>query len=208
MRSKETGRLETFSDGVFAIAITLLILEIKTPAFSSVTSRGDLWHRIGELWPSYFAFVLTFGFITIAWLCHHALFNLLDSISSQLIYANAFLLLNIVFLPFPTALLAEFFMSKYDQPAVVFYCLCNLFTGISWNLLYYFTLKPKPLIKEKAFSNSIRTMQKNARYGLLINLFIAILAWWLPLVSLIINTCLWFFWFRQGVTMLRQEKAI
>ena len=68
--TKETARLEAFSDGVFAIAITLLILEIKAPPAPSV-------HSIHELWPSYFAFIYSFGAILIMWLNHHRAFSII-----------------------------------------------------------------------------------------------------------------------------------
>ena len=207
METKETTRLEMFSDGVFAIAITLLVLEIKVPHISSIHSNADLRHELGRLWPSYFAFVLTFGFILVAWICHHALFNLVDKISPEFIYANGFLLLNIVFLPFPTATLAEYIRSESTQTAVVLYCFCFFLTGISWNLLYHFTLKPHPLVKEKTAIAAVRTMQKNAKYGILVNAVITVLAWWFPLISLAINTVLWLFWIKESSEMLRQKKS-
>jgi uncharacterized membrane protein len=207
MESKETVRLEIFSDGVFAIAITLLILEIKVPHISSIHSNSDLWHELIELWPSYFAFVLTFGFILIVWICHHALFDLLDKTSPQLMFANGFLLLNVVFLPFSTATLAEYVMSEYPQPAVVFYCLSLLLTGIGWNLLYHFTLKPRALVKETIFIESVKSMQKNARYGLFVNVCITTLAWWFPLIALAINTLLWLFWMKESAAMIRHIKS-
>ena len=207
MENKETTRLEMFSDGVFAIAITLLVLEIKVPHAADIHSNSELWHELKTLWPSYFAFILTFGFILIAWVCHHALFNLLDKTSPQLIYANGFLLLNIVFLPFPTANLAEYIMTDYKQAAVVLYVLSFLLTGISWNLLYHFTLKPTALIKEKRLVEAVKTMQKNARYGLVINIFLAVLAWWFPLTALVVNTVLWLFWIKESATMLRYKKS-
>lgn len=206
MSKKETSRIEAFSDGVFAIAITLLILEIKIPPLSSIHSNGDFWHSLQSLWPSYFAFILSFLFILIAWICHHAIFNLYDRISPQLIYANGFLLLNIVFIPFPTALLAEYIMTPFKQPAVVFYCLCSLLTGISWNLLYYFSLKPKPLTNEKINLEVIKSMQKTGRYGLVINSCITIFAWWFPLTALSINALLWLFWIKESASMIISER--
>jgi uncharacterized membrane protein len=207
MGTKETTRLEMFSDGVFAIAITLLILEIKVPHISSVHSNADLRHELARLWPSYFAFVLTFGFILVAWICHHALFNLIDKISPQFIYANGFLLLNIVFLPFPTATLAEYIVSESTQTAVVLYCFCFFITGISWNFLYHFALKPHPLVKEKTAIDALKTMQKNARYAIMVNAVLTVLALWLPIISLSINAVLWLFWIKESGKMLRQKKS-
>jgi len=104
----ENSRIEAFSDGVFAIAITLLILEIKVPPLSSVHSTQDLWNGLIKLWPSYLAFSLSFCVLLISWINHHYLFNLLEGSSRPFLYANGFLLLTITFMPFPAALLAQY----------------------------------------------------------------------------------------------------
>jgi len=203
MKIKETARIETFSDGVFAIAITLLILEIKVPEISSFHSKNDLWHELSKLWPSYLAFLLSFGFILVAWICHHALFNLIDKVSPSFIYSNGFLLLNIVFLPFPTSTLAKYIISNYTQSSVVFYLSSFLVTGIGWNLLYYFSLKPVLLVKERIFIEAVKNMRKNAKIGLILNIVVTVLAWWFPLIAITINAILWLFWIYISAKMLR-----
>ena len=206
MESKETARIETFSDGVFAIAITLLILEIKVPEISSFQSKNDLWNGLAKLWPSYFAFLLSFAFVLTAWICHHALFNLLEKMSPQFVYANAFLLLNIVFLPFPTAILARYVISAYTQSAVVFYILCFFVTGISWNLLYYFSLNPKSLARDRRSAEVVVEMLKYARYALALNLVITLVAWWFPRTAITLNAILWIFWIWRSASMLRKSR--
>src|SRR5215831_20775191 len=106
--SKSLARAEMFSDGIFAIAITLLILEIKVPRIDTIHSTNDLIKALIHLWPSYFAFIYSFGGIFIQWVVHHNTFNRMNRTSRTFLYANAFLLLTIVFFPFPTALLAEY----------------------------------------------------------------------------------------------------
>jgi uncharacterized membrane protein len=105
---KEHARIEAFSDGVFAIAITLLVLQLKVPPASSNQSIDDLWKSLVNLWPSYFAFILSFGILLVSWVNHHYLFNVLDKSSRPFLYANGFFLMTITFMPFPTALLAEY----------------------------------------------------------------------------------------------------
>jgi uncharacterized membrane protein len=207
MEIKETPRIETFSDAIFAIAITLLVLEIKVPEIQAFHSKNDLWHELSKLWTSYFAFLLSFVFILNAWICHHALFNLIVRVSPQFIYANGFLLLNVVFMPFPTATLAKYIISAYTPSAVIFYILCFLVTGISWNLLYYFLLKPTTLVKDKISIDAVKSMHRNAKYGLAINSIIILCAWWFPLTAITINTLLWFFWIKQSSIMLRRSKT-
>src|SRR4030067_3087085 len=116
-------RLEFFSDGVFAIAITLLILDIKVPPLESVHSVVNVWRSIGQLWPSFFALSLSFVIILIAWLGHHNLLRAVDKTSPSFQIANGFFLFTIIFIPFPTAFMAEYLNTPFAQPAIVFYCL-------------------------------------------------------------------------------------
>ncbi len=106
MAESETTRLEAFSDGVFAIAITLLILEIKVPAGPETQDHG-LWRALLERWPSYVGYVISFATIGIMWVNHHALFKYIRRVDRALLLANLLLLMTISFLPYPTAVLAE-----------------------------------------------------------------------------------------------------
>jgi uncharacterized membrane protein len=102
--SATTQRLEAFSDAVLAIAITLLVLEISVPESES----GHLFDDLLDAWPSYVAFVLSFVVIGIMWVSHHSMFERIARVDRGLLFVNLLLLLGIAFLPFPTALLAEY----------------------------------------------------------------------------------------------------
>jgi len=125
VENKSLSRLEAFSDGVFAIAITVLIVEIKVPPINSIHSVSDLINALVHQWPSFFAFLLTFGGILVQWIMHHNIFNFLDKTSRPFLYGNGFLLLTIVFFPYPTALLAEYLNTKYAHA-----CYCILWLGM------------------------------------------------------------------------------
>jgi len=99
-----TSRLEAFSDGVFAIAITLLILEIKVPPPGAA---GELGPALARLWPSYLALVTSFANVGVMWINHHRLFGLIERTDEGLLGLNLLLLLGVTLVPFPTALLAE-----------------------------------------------------------------------------------------------------
>ncbi len=116
-------RLEMFCDGVFAIAITLLILEIKIPPIDSVHSLEDVWNAVGHLWPSFFAFSLSFIIIFIAWTGHHNLLQAVNKTSSQFQFANGYFMFTIILMPFSTAFMAEYLHTPYAQPAIFIYCL-------------------------------------------------------------------------------------
>jgi uncharacterized membrane protein len=98
-----TSRLEAFSDGVFAIAITLLIIEVHVPD----AAPGRLAHDLAEQWPSYAAYVVSFLQIGIVWVNHHTLLAHVARTDRTLLFLNLLMLMCVAFIPFPTALLAE-----------------------------------------------------------------------------------------------------
>jgi uncharacterized membrane protein len=114
-----TGRIEAFSDGVFAIAITLLVLDIKIEP----DGFDDLWRSLAREWPAYLAYVTSFLTVGAVWLAHHALFMRLRWVDPMLMRLNIVLLMAASFLPFPTSLLAEAFHASRDaeRAAVVVY---------------------------------------------------------------------------------------
>jgi len=129
---KETARIEAFSDGVFAIAITLLILEIKIPNAGS----GDLSRQLIKQWPSYFAFVISFAFIGIMWINHHRLFTHIKRSSNMLLFLNLLLLLGVTAVPFPTAVLAQHLGSSNQRTAAILYHGTYFVIAIFFNLLW------------------------------------------------------------------------
>jgi uncharacterized membrane protein len=103
----DTTRVEAFSDGVFAIAITLLVLNLAVPDARAV-ARGDLANRLGAEWPSYAAYVVSFLIIGIIWVNHHGVFSMIARADRPLLFINLMLLMVVALIPFPTALLASY----------------------------------------------------------------------------------------------------
>jgi uncharacterized membrane protein len=106
-----TNRLEAFSDGVFAIAITLLVLEIGVPE----AGEGGLWHALTDEWPSFAAFTVSFLVIGIIWVNHHGVIDHINRANRSVLYLNLLLLFSVAFIPFPTALLAEHLDAGVDE---------------------------------------------------------------------------------------------
>jgi uncharacterized membrane protein len=129
-----TARLEMFSDGVFAIAITLLVIEVRVPELEhSESLRHELWQE----WPSYLGYVLSFLIIGIMWVNHHMLFRFIVRGSHALLLMNGLLLMCVAFVPFPTAVLAEYLRDSGEATtAMVFYAGFFTFTAIVYNLLW------------------------------------------------------------------------
>ena len=114
-------RLEAFSDGVFAIAITLLVLEIRIPPPEVLAHPEALVLALGDLWPSYLGYVVSFVTVGIMWANHHNLIRLVATVSHGLMLANLLLLLGVGFIPFPTALLAATLGTPSAQIGVLVY---------------------------------------------------------------------------------------
>ncbi|NTV01506.1 MAG: DUF1211 domain-containing protein [Chlorobiaceae bacterium] len=131
----ETVRIESFSDAVFAIAITLLVIEIKVPARGQVDQAG-LWCALLNLWPSYLAFLTSFATILVIWIQHHWIFVLVNRYDHALFYLNGLLLLFVTFIPFPTALLAEYLLYREATVAANIYTGMFLAISVSFDLLW------------------------------------------------------------------------
>jgi uncharacterized membrane protein len=110
----ETNRVEAFSDGVFAIAITLLILAV---GIEQALAQGDLSHELLDLWPAYIAYAVSFLTIGIMWVNHHVVFRQFARVDRPLLLLNVLLLMLIAFVPFPTRVAAEHAQSPDDRQA-------------------------------------------------------------------------------------------
>jgi uncharacterized membrane protein len=131
--SRSTGRLVGFSDGVFAITITLLVLEIKPP------DSEDLLHDLLALWPSYLAYALTFLFIGQVWVNHHVMFDHIRSADRLVLLLNTLLLMVVAFLPFATSVLADALRSgDGERTAVVFYGIAFDVTALTFNAVWQY----------------------------------------------------------------------
>lgn len=197
-------RLETFCDGVFAIAITLLVLEIRIPTTPEIQNTAELWHALGRILPSICAFLLSFVIILITWVNHHNAFKLVKGSCSSFLYANGFLLLTIAFLPFPTSMLGEYILTNHAAPAVVLYNGVLALQALGWVLMSNTTLKNNMQKSEKASVN-IRQTGTFGTLAFLLYAGCAIGAIWFPLLMAIITTITWLFWLVYGIRLKHEE---
>jgi uncharacterized membrane protein len=124
--SKE--RLQSLCDGVFAIAITLLVLTIGQP-----DDYRDLAHQLADRWPSLAAYVVSFAIIGIMWLNHHTVFRQVDRIDRGFFYCNLFLLMTIVFIPYPTGVFGEALrLSQGARTAAIVYSATMTINSCAW----------------------------------------------------------------------------
>jgi uncharacterized membrane protein len=131
-----SGRLEAFSDGVFAIAITLLVLDLAVPARDQLHG-GGLGAALAHQWPSYFAYLVSFLVIGIIWVNHHTMFSKVNLVDRPVLFANLALLLVVSVIPFPTRLLAEYLTAGSDaHTAAAVYSCAMLAVGLAYSVLW------------------------------------------------------------------------
>jgi uncharacterized membrane protein len=185
------ARLETFSDGVFAIALTLLIIDIKIPGSERIATTRELWLALRHLGPSVFAVVLSFAIILITWVNHHAFFRLVNQSSALFVYANGFLLLTVVFMPFPTALVGEYLLTDHAAPSVVIYNAVTAVQAVSWILI---SAAAQRLAKDEKSAALVRDSRRKGYIALVTYSLLALIAFWFPLTIAVVTTALWAYW--------------
>jgi uncharacterized membrane protein len=183
----ETSRVEAFSDGVFAIAITLLILEIKVPPAGSGALPRDLLRQ----WPSYFSFLISFAFIGIMWINHHRLFTHIARCDDALLILNLLLLLGVVVVPFPTAVLATHLGQSDQLTALILYNSTYLFIAVFFNLLWrYASSDKRRLLAKDVNSPSVQRISRQYAFGPILYLVCLGLSWLSAAASLALNFAL------------------
>ena len=146
-----TGRAEAFSDGVFAIAITLLILEIRPPEHGS----GRLADALLDLWPSYLAYTLSFLTIGIMWLNHHEVLKLVRTVDRTFLLLNMLLLLLVAFIPFPTNVLADFLQDGGERGTAAFFYAGSFATiAVVYNAFWHYLRSHRRQLLERHVSDA------------------------------------------------------
>ena len=192
-QEKETGRVEAFSDGVFAIAITLLVLEFKVPELPVGASNGDLLRALANRWPSLVAFLGSFVAILIMWINHHGLFRMIHRVDRSLLYANGFLLLLVTFVPFPTAVLAAYLGQAGERAAAFFYCGTFVFVSIGWQI-FWAAASRRELLKKSVSDETVSRIWSAYRWGFVVYTAAALLALWNAAIGLCTCLSLWVLW--------------
>jgi uncharacterized membrane protein len=143
-------RLIFFSDAVFAIAITLLALEIHLPVEAAGLSDQQLMNSLVAIWPKYLSFIISFLVIGNFWISHHRRFRSITRYDTRLLFINLFMLMCIAFIPFPTSILSE----NSNRTATIFYALSIAVTGLMSAILWWYASQKNRLTK-KSFDNKV-----------------------------------------------------
>jgi uncharacterized membrane protein len=153
-----TNRLEAFADGVFAIAATLLIIEVQLPS-------GDVGQGLVDIWPSYFAYGLSFLSIGIMWVNHHVVLSLVREADRAFLFINVFFLLCVAFIPFPTRLLATYVRTGDGRAAAVVYGITLTVTAVFFNLMWRYAIAGGRLLRDDADQREVEGITRSYRPG-------------------------------------------
>ena len=178
----DTGRIEAFSDGVFAIAITLLIIEIGVPHVGEFES---LFEDLVHLWPSYLGYAISFLVIGTVWANHHNRFRLISRSDHILLFLNILFLMCVAFIPFPTALLADYIRDDLHRTtAVAVYSGTLAVTAVFFTLLWLYAAVDYRLVDRSVDPSLLRAMTRRFIFGMLLYVIAFALAFVSPAASL------------------------
>ena len=202
---RETARLEAFSDGVFAIAITILVLDLRLPPVDDPTPSA-LIQAVLDQWPSYFAFALSFATILIMWINHHARMGLIQRIDGLLMFANGLVLFMIATLSFPTGLVGEYLTGPAAEGAVFTYAVFVLGTSAAWNV-FMLAMKPeRGLLRPGVPASTIATTRIRVAIGFVVYVAAAGLSLVNAYLGLGVITAMWVFWGSVAYRALNEHR--
>ena len=180
----ETARVEAFSDGIFAIAITLLILEIRVP------HDVPLGKALLQLWPSYLAYLASFVTIGVMWMNHHRLFTLIEKCDQALLGLNLLLMLGISVVPFPTMVIAQAIATPDARLATIVYSGWFVFIAIAFNVLWRYASGGDRLLGEHVDREWVAGITRQYAFGPVYYLIAILIAMISPTASVMFNLAL------------------
>jgi uncharacterized membrane protein len=191
---KQTGRLEAFSDGIFAVAITLLAIEIGIKEYAGATNT-NLWAQIIQRWPEYFSYFNSFATVLLIWMGHNKIFKYLKAANHWIILMNGLLLLIVVLFPFPTKTVGNFIGTAAENTAVAFYTGFTGMINVSMLLLNACILRQKRLLLDPQKSIPlIKKMIRGQVAGVISYGIITMVAFYFSRIALTLTFFMWVFW--------------
>jgi uncharacterized membrane protein len=201
----ETGRLETFADGVFAIAATLLILSVDARVGSP---RGAaLRDELLAAWPSYVAYLISFLTIGIIWANHHTMMNQIGRADRTLLILTVGFLLVVAFIPLPTRLVAEFIGKDGARAATVTYGITLILTSVMFNAIWFYAARGGRLLRADADERVVRGISKTFVLGPWMYLAATLVAAIAPTVGAIAFMLFALFWVIESSVFGRDRSG-
>ncbi len=182
-----TERITAFSDGVFSIAITLLVLNLRVPIFpSNVPSSklsGDLRDQLLRQWPSLLSYILSFVIVGIYWVAHHNMFHYIKRSDRPFLWINILLLMCVAFIPFPAGLLGQY---PTQSISVIIYASSLILTNLMLSLLWWYATSNHRLVDQDTDPHFVRTVNRRNMTAPVVYLVSIGLSFLSPLASLIV----------------------
>jgi uncharacterized membrane protein len=176
-----TGRLEAFSDGVFAIAATLLVLEL------AARPGPRLGHELVHIWPAYLAYVTSFLTIGIIWMNHHHTVSLMGHADRTMLFLNNLLLLTVAFLPFPTRLVAEDLRQAGSRPAALLYAGTLVLMALLHQVWWQYARRGRRLIGAETPDSALRAVDRAYLPGVPLYGVTLLVAFFSPLAAVVLT---------------------
>lgn len=179
------GRVEQFSDGIFAIIITLLVLDLKVPEIENVPSSIELFFALINILPNFLSWLLSFFTIITIWINHHKIFEYLRSLNYYVFLINAFLLIFICFIPFPTALMGRYFNNKL---AVFIYGVTFGLMELSFYIMKEYIIRANFLLKDDIDKEKLK---KESSYSFIVGPLLYFIAATMAIFHPAISLCIY-----------------
>ena len=177
--------------------MTLLILEIKVPKLDAISDAG-LIVGLRDSWPSFVAFVMSFFVILIMWMNHHELFRMVRKTDGRFLFANGFLMLMVTFIPFPTAVLAQYLGTPAAETAAAFYCASFCGISLGYNLLFLSIAHKRRLVRPEIADATLASIRHTYTLGAVVYVAAVVGALVNAWLGLGICTSLWIVWIHMA----------
>jgi uncharacterized membrane protein len=194
--------METFSDGVFAIAATLLVLEIGV----APGSDAHLGRALVDLWPGYLAYATSFLIIGIIWVNHHECVACMDRVDRTMLFINTVFLMVVSFIPFPTKLVAEHLQKQGEHAAVYAYVITLLAMAVLYNVWWRYARHDRRLIAAAVPQPRIDAISRAFDPGVPLYLAVLVVAFISPLASVVLTLALAAFYIPAGALFERMAR--
>jgi uncharacterized membrane protein len=187
-------RVEAFSDGVFAIALTLLVLDLHVPHLDGPVTSRALLHALAQMWPFLAAMLYSFFIELAMWYTHHDLMQWVRGVDKCFLFANGFLLLMVVLIPFPTSILASYLQTPARKGAIALYIGFTALVALAFLFFLLAITTNRRLLRENVTEERVAIVRRAyffgpAAYGLL-----TLLSFHLPMTALGLALAMWILW--------------
>jgi uncharacterized membrane protein len=200
MQRMGRARLETFSDGVFAIAATLLILSVDSQVGHG---HGALGARLLHIWPSYVGYAISFLTIGIIWVNHHTVMNQIGRVDRTYLFLTVGFLTCVAFIPFPTRLVAEHVRDGGAQAAALTYGMTLTVTAVFFNAIWFYAVRGRRLLREDADQRTVSGITRSYLPGPWIYLAATLLALASPTASVVFYMAIALFYVAESSVFAR-----